>query len=474
MAKCFSQIRFLVKHASQSMFQQQSNVSLSRGESVVSESQKNAIPSTTNIPRALSRPSTPPHSSIALIAPPSVKDFNLPLKPFRIPFLHTKDARSAIVPESEKLKRPSTAGSDISRTLGIRSQVGENRIADTNFAQFSKGFPARPSTALSGSPLSAVSRPKSAGPNPLITSRNRSLSNVELDRIESERKRLDERLISMKGVMNDMSAQSKFMEEELKRLQFQSTILDKDLLDCDADAEHRLVQSLLAIQTKSEYWIQSVKEEELYTNTLTLVLERNSSMRIEVETKFTAEQSQLVHYDHDLHVLSIRLHQAKLEQSSAEKVYQSFAEEIEKWREQRDAQLVARKKQVSDIRKEQNGVEVQGNSVDNSQLIRQGSESDFSNASDAISKRTLQEGMLQMKRLTQQESAASISACYNACIERTQQFIEEEESMKQRIVDCKKQKEVLSKTLELLKYGGDDSDSNADGEIKTRTSKIER
>jgi uncharacterized alpha/beta hydrolase family protein len=46
--------------------------------------------------------------------------------------------------------------------------------------------------------------------------------------------------------------------------------------------------------------------------------------------------------------------------------------------------------------------------------------------------------------------------------------------MKQKIAECKKQKEVLSKTLEMLKYGGDDSDSNADGEIKARTSKIER
>jgi hypothetical protein len=467
------------------MFHQQSNVPLSRGESVASESQKTAIPSTTNNPRVLSRPGTPtmPNSSIALLAPPSVKDFSLPLKPFRIPFLHTKDARSAIVPDSEKLKRPSTAASmrvsnaatDSSRTLGIRSQVGDSRIADTSFAHFSKGFHERPSTALSSSPMTYVPRPKSAGPNPLATSRNRSLSNVELDRIESERKRLDERLISMKGTMNEMSAQSKFMDEELKRLQFQSTILDKDLLDCDADAEHRLVQSLLAIQTKSEYWIQSVKEEELYTNTLTLVFERNSSMRSEIESKFSAAQSELAHYDHDLHVLSIRLHQAKLEQASAEKAYQSFADEIENWREQRDAQLLARDKQVSDIRKEKNTEDVEESSANITHLVRQGSDSErFSSTSDTISKRTLQEGMLQMKRLTQQESAASISACYNACIERTQQFIEEEESMKHRIAECKMQKDVLSKTLEMLKYGGDDSDSNADGEIKTRTSKIER
>jgi chromosome segregation ATPase len=198
-------------------------------------------------------------------------------------------------------------------------------------------------------------------------------------------------------------------------------------------------------------------------------------MRSEIETKYSAAQSELANYDHDLHVLSIRLHQAKLEQASAEKAYQSFADEIENWREQRDAQLLAREKQVSDIRIEKSIVDVQEKGANFSHLVRQGTESEqFSSASDTMSKRTLQEGMLQMKRLTQQESAASISACYNACVDRTQQFIEEEESMKQRIADCKKQKEALSKTLEMLKYGGDDSDSNADGEIKARTSKIER
>ena len=84
---------------------------------------------------------------------------------------------------------------------------------------------------------------------------------------------------------------------------------------------------------------------------------------------------------------------------------------------------------------------------------------------------SLHEGMLQMKRLTQQESAVSIAASYNLCIERTQMFREEEESMKQRIVDCNNQKNALSKTLELLKYGGDELDSHADLQIKAQTAK---
>jgi hypothetical protein len=82
--------------------------------------------------------------------------------------------------------------------------------------------------------------------------------------------------------------------------------------------------------------------------------------------------------------------------------------------------------------------------------------------------------MLQMKRLTQQETAESIAACYNNCIERTQMFHEEEEVMKNRIANCKVQKETLSKQLEILKYGGDDMDADADVQIKARTKKIEK
>lgn len=413
-----------------------------------------------------------------LVAPPSVSDFNLPLKPFRIPFLHTKDARSAVVLADEKFKRPSTAssmrsmesGSPTSRTLGIRTQVGESRADTVPPMQSGPGRLARPSTALSAT-NSVGTRPKSAGTNSQLTSRNRSLTHVELDRIEVERRRLDDRLISLKGTLNEMNAQSKFMDDDLKRLQFQSTILDKDLLECDADAEHRLVQSLQAVQTKTEYWIQSVKEEELYTNTLSLVFDRNSKARSDVETKTSIVQSELAHYDHDMHVLSIRLHQAKLEQTAAEKAFQSFSDEIEAWRSSRDAQLSARSKIVADIRAQSAVPKIleDGSSVVNSDV----SEADSSsNVIDMMSKRSLQEGMLQMKRLTQQESAVSIAASYNYCIERTQMFLEEQENVKQRIIECNNQKQTLSKTLELLKYGGDESDSHADIRIKAQTAKV--
>jgi hypothetical protein len=434
------------------------------------------IPQHSNAALSNSRPTTPvglPSSSRDLILPPSVKDFSLPLKPFRIPFLHTKDARIAVVNENEKLKRPSTASSigrtESSLALGIRTQVTESRNANALSSQASHGFLSRPSTALSSSSSASTMRPKSVG-----NSRNRSLTDHELDRIEAEKRRLDDRLISMKEILNDMNAQSKFMDEELKRLQFKSTILDKDLLDCDVDAEHRLVQSLHAIQTKTEYWIQSLKEEELYTNTLALVFERNSSKRVDVESKYSAAQSELAHYDHDLHVMSIRLHQAKLEQAAAEKAYNSFAEEISNWRKQRDSQMASRSKQVSDMRLEciSASQQVEGN-PGLSSAIHSEAES-FASVSDSQSKRSLQDGMLQMKRLTQQESALSIAASYNNCIERTQMFLEEEENTKQRIADCKSQKEMLSRKLELLKYGGDDSDANADQIIRGRTAKLEK
>lgn len=425
------------------------------------------------------RPSTPQtisQSKVDLIAPPAVADFNLPLKPFRIPFLHTKDARSAVVLAGEKFKRPSTASSirsidSESRTLGIRTQVGESRKDSVPFALGAQARLARPSTALSDI-HSVASRPMSAGTKPQQTSRNRSLTHIELNRIDAERQRLDDRLISLKGILNDMNAQSKFMEEEHKRLQFQSTILDKDLLECDVEAEHRLVQSLQAIQTKTEYWIQSVKEEELYTNTLSLVFERNSKARVDVETKSSAVQSELAHYDHDLHVLSIRLQQAKLEQAAAEKAYQLFADEIEAWRISRDAQLSSRSKIVSELKMESTAAAKKPDSCDNSIAASEVSENRSSSCvSDAISKMSLQEGMLQMKRLTQQESALSIAASYNLCIERTQTFREEEEKMKQRIVECNNQKLALSKTLEMLKYGGDESDSQADMQIRAQTAK---
>ncbi len=434
------------------------------------------IPQHSNAALSNSRPTTPvvlPSSSRDLILPPSVKDFSLPLKPFRIPFLHTKDARIAVVNENEKLKRPSTASSfgrtESSLALGIRTQVTESRNANALSGQGSHGFPSRPSTALSSSSLTSTMRPKSVG-----TSRNRSLTDHELDRIDAEKRRLDDRLISMKEILNDMNAQSKFMDEELKRLQFKSTILDKDLLDCDVDAEHRLVQSLHAIQTKTEYWIQSLKEEELYTNTLALVFERNSSKRVDVESKYSAAQSELVHYDHDLHVLSIRLHQAKLEQAAAEKACNSFAEEISNWRKQRDSQMASRSKQVSDMRLESLSVaqQVEG-TPGHSNLLTSEVES-VNSVSESLSKRSLQDGMLQMKRLTQQESALSIAASYNSCIERTQMFLEEEEATKQRIAECKSQKEMLFQKLQMLKYGGDDSDANADQMIKGRTAKLEK
>jgi len=452
--------------------------SLARGESQISESQRPSSPVIQN------------QSSHELILPPSIKDFSLPLKPFRIPFLHTHDARNAVVVESLKFKRPSTASSirsndsvsDSSRTLGIRAQVGESRSASAVSAspslqaRPSTALPARPSTALSQNSSVTTARPKSAGLKPLVTTRNRSLTDLELDRIEVERKRLDDRLISMKGILNDMNAQSKFMDEELKRLAFQSTVLDKDLLDCDADAENKLVQSLYAVQTKTEYWIQSVKEEELYKQTLSLIFERNSTKSVDVEAKISTLQSELSHYQHDLHVMSIRLHQAKLEQSASEKFYQSFATEISDWREQRNAQLSARSKQVSDIRRE-TAVSKQSDGAAN---LLSGPHSELepvstsSTATDVISKRTLQEGMLQMKRLTQQETPQAIVASYTNCIERTQMFLEEQENMKQRISDGKLQQQKLSKELELLKYGGDDMDVNADLLLKTQTAKTER
>jgi hypothetical protein len=427
---------------------------------------------------SLPRPTTPQVMSHSNIAPPAVTDFSLPLKPFRVPFLHTKDARSAILLAGEKFKRPSTAssirgsesGSPTSRTLGIRTQVGESRTESASLFPSSQERIVRPSTALSNT-HSVGSRQTAAGIKPQLTSRNRSLTHVELNRIDAEKQRLDDRLISLKGILNDMNAQSKFMDEEYKRLQFQSTILDKDLLDCDVEAEHKLVQSLQAIQTKTEYWIQSVKEEELYTNTLSLVLERNSKARADVETKSSAIQSELAHYDHDLHVLSIRLHQAKLEQAAAEKAHQSFSEEIEAWRSSLDAQLTSRSKIVSEIKLENNSV---AKKTDTNSSISASEISDTrstASVSDAISKMSLHEGMLQMKRLTQQESAVSIAASYNLCIERTQMFREEEESMKQRILDCNNQKNALSKTLELLKYGGDELDSHADLQIKAQTAK---
>jgi hypothetical protein len=423
------------------------------------------------------RPTTPivfSQSSRDLILPPCAKEFVLPLKPFRIPYLHTKDARSAIVNENDKFKRPSTAssirGTESSLASGIRAQVGESRNASSSLGQISQGISSRPSTSFSNYSSPAALRPKSAAG----TSRNRSLTDQELDRIDAERRRLDDRLISMKGILNDMNAQSKFMDEELKRLQFKSTMLDKDLLDCDVDAEHRLVQSLHAIQTKTEYWIQSVKEEELYTTTLALVLERNSAKRADVETKFNSAQAELAHYDHDLHVLSIRLHQAKLEQSASEKAHAIFAEDISNWREQRDAQMAARSKQVSDMRLESIAVSKQEDGAVHHAGLQRSDTEFFTNTGDSVSKRSLQEGMLQMKRLTQQESAASIAACYNNSIERTAMFLQEEEATKKRIADCKVQKEMLSKTLEMLKYGGDDTDANADQIIKTRTAKLEK
>jgi hypothetical protein len=417
---------------------------------------QNTMPLATSSPTPLSL-SEP---SRDMIPPPSFRDFVLPLKPFRIPFLHTKDARIAVVSENDKLKRPATASSATgsSRTLGLRAEVGQNRMSVPLFqaAQLS-----RPSTALSQASSSSL-RNASFASRPPSTSRNRSLTDTELDRIEVERKRLDERLISMKGILNDMNAQSKFMDDELKRLQFQSTMLDKDLLDCDVEAEHKLVQSLHAVQTKTEYWIQSVKEEELYTNTLTLVQDRNSNMKQEVASKSDAAQAELRHYNHDLHVLSIRLHQAKLEQAASEKALQIFSAEIASWREQREAQLAARNKQVSSFR------------MENSNTSKNSDTEHVSIGSDALSKRSLQDGMLQMKRLTQQETAESIAACYNNCIERTQMFHEEEEVMKNRIANCKVQKETLSKQLEILKYGGDDMDADADVQIKARTKKIEK
>lgn len=446
---------------------------LSRGESQTSDTrQKEAI-------ERPSSPVVPSQLTNELVLPPSIKDFSLPLKPFRIPFLHTKDARSAIVAESLKFKRPTTASSirstesdaESSRTLGLRAQVSESRISGAVSA--SPSLQARPSTSLSQN-FSTV-RPKSAGLKPLATSRNRSLTDLELNRIDVEKKRLDDRLISMKGVLNDMHAQSKFMDDELKRLTFESGVLDKDLLDCDVDAENKLVQSLHAVQTKTEYWIQSVKEEELYKQTLSLVFERNSALKVDVEAKITTMQSELSHYDHDLHVMSIRLHQAKLEQTASEKFYQSFAAEISDWREQRNAQLSARNKQVSDIRLEKSSAK---QNTDGSLHHPNTDHSDLdpasSSSTEVMSKRSLQEGMLQMKRLTQQETAQAILASYTNCIERTQAFLEEQEHMKKRISEGNIQKEKLSKELELLKYGGDDMDANADLLLKTKTAKIER
>ena len=275
---------------------------------------------------------------------------------------------------------------------------------------------------------------------------------IERETFETRKAEAEMHIMNLAKMYNQLKNKRLGLEKEHATMLERKNEIAQDSMTQDMRRAQADMLRKQDLEAKYEYWTEALHEEESYSKTLTHMQARSAEEKHQRDNGTAKFMRETKNYDHDLHALLVRLQDAKNERDAAEHQVHDYWEEMNVYRERREARLDERKRIVHKLQLKQEALkrllaeEEEVNRLKNAKNLEAGNDAMAQARAKERFRQRIEEGFQKVMSVTGIQTVEELEEGFVNREKRTSQLEQMLEGNKNRINELTDVKQVSFRT----------------------------